>query len=215
MAEKAPALQFAPVPDRGMYPTIEAWADALLATLESSQVAYSAAVNYLSRRIATLEDAGGGGGAVALPFIHLTKSTTQSCGGGNGTATYITWQTQEHIDTGTFTHSTGTNPSRITVDTTGRYQLISTVGLDQDGANRTTFMLRYRINGTTTVTRGTSRGYSRGVGYADASVFLNTEVELTAGDYIEVAVLIDDTDASYTNNTLNTECEVIMRKLET
>lgn len=148
-----------------------------------------------------------------LPYIHVEKTTTQSCGGSNLTETYMTWQTQTHIDTSYYTHDTVTNSERIYVDEAGRYEIKATVGVTQDGGARTTMALRVRVNGTTKVLRGGLRNYSRGSGYGDMSCHLNTELDLSAGDYVEVYTWIDDTDATYTNNTINAECEVIMRKL--
>lgn len=153
------------------------------------------------------------GGGAAAPYCHLTKSGTQDVGGANGTVTYIDWDgTQINVDTG-FTHSTGTNPSRVQVDADGRYQLIATVGIEQGGSARTTSMIEYRVNGTTIVTRGRARNYSRGSGYGDASCNLVTEMDLSNGDYIEVSITVDDSDGAYTNNTINAECELILRKV--
>lgn len=155
-------------------------------------------------------------GATANPtpdFIHLTKtSDTQNIGGANGATTKITWDTQDHIDTAGFTHSTGTNPERIAVDVTGRYSINASVSASNAGANRTTWIISYTINGTEEV-RGSGRNYSRGAAYNGASMHLNTEADLTAGDYIEIMVTIDDTDQNATCNTQDDRCELIMRKI--
>ena len=82
------------------------------------------------------------------------------------------------------------------------------------GANRTTLKSKYRINGTSTVTRGSQYGYTRGSSYGQVSVGQITELDLSASDYIECAIEVDDTDATYTTNTIPAECEFIIRKID-
>ena len=147
------------------------------------------------------------------PYAHLTVSTTQNLGGANGAVSYVDWDgTQLNVDTG-FTHSTVTNPSRVQVDATGRYALTWMVSITQGGSARTTYMSAYRINGTTIVTRGRQRNYSRGSGYGDTSLGMVTELDLTDGDYIEASITIDDTDSTYTSNCIPAECELIIRRI--
>lgn len=155
----------------------------------------------------------GGGGGFTQVAIHLPKDVTQNVGGANGTVTYISWDaTAIKKDTG-FTHEDVTNPTRIQVDADGRYRVTWMVGITQGGSSRTTWMSSLRVNGTTAVIRGRQRNYSRGSVYGDGSVGMDTEIDLTNGDYIECAITIDDTDATYTTNTINAECEVIVRRL--
>jgi hypothetical protein len=149
------------------------------------------------------------------PFAHLTIATSVDVGGPDNTTTYMDWDgTELNKDTG-FTHSTATNSSRIQVDVTGRYQLNWTMTADNTGSARFTLMSQYRVNGATVVTRGRQYNYSRGSGYnAEFGVGMQTEVELTAGDYIELSVEVADTDSvGYVVNTIPTECEVIIRKI--
>ena len=152
------------------------------------------------------------GGGVA-PYAHLTITSTQNMGGANGTVNYVDWDgTQLNVDTG-FTHSTGTNPSRIQVDADGRYSLYWMVGITQGGSARTTFMSALRVNGTTVITRGRQRNYSRGSNYGDTSLGMTTEIDLVDGDYIEVNITVDDADSTYTSNCIPAECELIIRKI--
>ena len=134
-------------------------------------------------------------------------------GGSDGTVHYVNWDgTAINVDTG-FTHSTGTNPSRIQVDADGRYEIKANVSVIQGGGSRTTYMTGLRVNGTTDNLRGRQRNYSRGSSYGDSSTGLNTEVDLSDGDYIEMSVTIDDTDGTYTSNMVNAESEFIIRKI--
>ena len=159
----------------------------------------------------------GGAGGTSLPaetdeFIHLTKSTIQDIGGANANVTYVDWESELSTNDN-FDHDNSTNPSRIEVVAAGRYELKAMISGTQGGSARTTLMTSYRIDGSTIVTRGRQRNYSRGSAYGDLSVGLNTEMDLTAGQYIELGITVDDTDAAYTINTVNAECELIMRKI--
>ena len=149
----------------------------------------------------------------AAPYAHLIISSTQNMGGSNGTVHYVLWDgTAINVDTG-FTHSTGTNPSRVQVDADGRYEIKANVSVTQGGSSRTTFMSGLRVNGSTANVRGRQRNYSRGSGYGDTSTGLNTEIDLLDGDYLEMSITVDDTDGSYTSNAVVSECEFIIRKI--
>ena len=147
------------------------------------------------------------------PYAHLIISSTQNMGGANGTVHYVLWDgTAINVDTG-FTHSTSTNPSRIQVDANGRYEVKANVSVAQGGSDRTTFMSGLRVNGSTVNVRGRQRNYSRGSSYGDTSTGLNTEIDLSDGDYLEMSITVDNTDGSYTSNAVVSECEFIIRKV--
>lgn len=153
------------------------------------------------------------GGATTTPIYAHLQLTAQNLGGANGTVHYVNWNgTQLNVDTG-FTHSTSTNPSRIQVDADGRYEIKCNISITQGGSARTTYMSGLRVNGTTTNFLGRQRNYSRGSGYGDTSTGLNTEINLSAGDYIEVSITIDDSDATYVSNAIAAESEFIIRKI--
>ena len=152
------------------------------------------------------------GGGSSLVYAHL-QLTSQNLGGINGTINYVDWDgTQLNVDTG-FTHSTSTNPSRIQVDADGRYEIKANVSIAQGGTGRTTYASGLRVNGSTTNLLGRQRNYSRGSAYGDTSTGLNTEIDLSDGDYIEMSITIDDSDATYTSNAVAAESEFIIRKL--
>lgn len=145
--------------------------------------------------------------------IQLPKDVQQNVGGANGNVTYISWDATSIIKDAGFTHEDVTNPERIQVDATGRYSIYWNVSAIQGGAARTTLMSHIRINGSSSILRGRQRNYSRGAIYGDLSIGYYTEEELSDGDYIECGVTVDQTDASYTINTINAECEVIVTRL--
>lgn len=145
-----------------------------------------------------------GGGGASAARIFLAQTTNQNVGGANGTEVYWNWQTQTRVDAG-FTHSTGTNPSRIQVDADGWYRIRFIGNAQQTGANRTTLQGIYRINGGTTQRDGTIRSYSRGAGYGNITAGLEHNIQLSDGDYIEVGTRVEDTDAVYTINSIGAE----------
>lgn len=137
----------------------------------------------------------------SVPMIILTKSSTvnQDVGGVNGTEVYWTWD-GEVIKDSEFTHSTVTNSERITVGSGGWYQIRFCGNVHQAGANRTTLMGIYRIDGGTTVDAGTIRDYTRGSSYGNLSPGLDVIIQISANSYIEVGTRVEDTDATYTLN---------------
>ena len=147
-------------------------------------------------------------------FCDLGISTSQDIGGTVGLVTYINWNGTELHKDATFTHSTSTNTSRVTVNATGRYHVKATVNWDNTGANRVTLRTVYRINGGAGQWRFSQSKYSRGSIFGNVqSSDHNFEVELTDGDYIEVGSQVSDTDATYVVDTVPTQCSFIMRRI--
>lgn len=147
--------------------------------------------------------------------VHLSKSSSssQNFSGGNGTIHYVSWDTQDEINND-FSHSTTENNSRIGFNFDGRVSIKSSVGVQQGGSARTTLAIYGRLNGSTVIKRAKHRNYSRGANYGDISLLWDTEVVVEDGDYIEIAVVVDDTDSSsYTRNTFYDECELIVTRI--
>ena len=144
-------------------------------------------------------------------WIRLYKTSSQNIGGANGTATAITWQTQDEIDTAHFTHSTGTNPSRITVDQDGWYDVSAAIGYDNTGTNRANIALVLKKEGTTFFDTTRRYSYSRGTGYGDSGVAINTTIYLSDTDYLEVIAEVEDADQTTAINTVVAGCELIMK----
>ena len=157
-----------------------------------------------------------GSGVDQLPFIHLGKTDSQNCGGSNGDKTNITWQTTISNQYSDYYFNFDGDDHRIFFRSGGRYSINSTVGCTNTGSNRITLMLQYiqsSSTDSTTITRGRSRNYSRGTGYADLSPRIQTENDFASGECIVIQTEIDDTDQSNAVNTNVAECEVILRRL--
>lgn len=151
---------------------------------------------------------------LATPEVQscqLYMTTVQNLGGAVGTATAIDWKAQDYI-TGTYTHSTTTNPSRVTVNTTGRYNIRANIAWENRGGARAVIGVDILVNGVTAKTRGRGMNYSRGINQDDGiSTNINTELALTSGDYIEIIATLDDADSnSYVINTQISGCELIL-----
>ena len=135
----------------------------------------------------------------AVPMVILSKSSTvsQNVGGANGTVAYWTWDGQTKIDS-MFTHSTVTNSERVTINTTGWYEIIFRGSAQQTGSARTTLEGLYRIDAGTAIAGGTFKNYSRGASYGNISAGIHTIIQITAASYIEVGTRVEDSDGTYT-----------------
>lgn len=133
------------------------------------------------------------------PTIILTKSSSasQNVGGAAGTEVWWTWDGEDKKDTG-FTHSNSTNPSRITVTSGGWYRIEFMGNAQQTGSARSTLQGIYRLNGGTTIRKGSIRDYTRGASYGNVSPGLVAVVAVGAGAYIEVGTRVESTDGTYT-----------------
>lgn len=104
----------------------------------------------------------------------------------NGTNVAVDWDQSAYINSGGYTHSTSTNPSRVQVDASGTYRIDCTLTFDSD-QQRTSIMAEARVNGSTLVAGQGATGIILNQNNHDhASVHVGTLVELTDGDYVEI-----------------------------
>lgn len=118
-------------------------------------------------------------------------------------------------DTG-YTHSTVTNPERVTVSTTGTYRISYKVGYIVSATARITPTTGIRVNGVL-VTQTETKGYSRGAAYGDCTTAYSTVMDLTASDYIDLWGDFDQADvtgAAPCTSEID-ECELIVERLST
>jgi hypothetical protein len=161
----------------------------------------------------TIQLTGGYVDGYVKPFVSLLKTDVQDIGGDDTDVTLVTWNVQEHIDP-TFTHDTGSNPSRITINHTGRYSISSVIYGQRQGGDRITLLPGIKIDGGTTDYRGGIRSYSRGISFGKTiTPAVMTERQLTAGSYIEIELLVDQADNPYVVNTGDIDSELIIRKI--
>jgi hypothetical protein len=153
--------------------------------------------------------------AAPRPVTHLISNTSTNIGGPTGSTTIIPWNNQLAHNSTYFTHDTSSNNSRITVVNTGRYEIKASLLADNTGGNRSSIAGRLRVNGVNTIERSTNIAYSRGLTFGNRlTPWVNTELELNAGDYIEfetVCVFSEQTDAV---NLVSGESEFIIRYLD-
>jgi len=96
----------------------------------------------------------------------------------------MTWNTQDIRDTDTFNHSTGTNPSRVTVLVSGWYEVSYSMSYTLATA-RTGIKTNIRKNGNTILLPTSSYGYEYVTGISSNNCG-GVLVQLVANDYIEL-----------------------------
>lgn len=132
----------------------------------------------------------------------------------NGTVTEgqngnLSWQSQTKIDTDTFTHSTSSSNSQVTVKKAGLYHLICNVCYQNTvDSNRSTLEIRVRVNGTNN-DQTTSYDYTRGNLYGDrGQCHISTYLNLSADDMLQIYFNGKDADGGI--QLIGAECEWIM-----
>ncbi|MFC1800574.1 LamG-like jellyroll fold domain-containing protein, partial [Nanoarchaeota archaeon] len=112
----------------------------------------------------------------------------------------IIWATDNLIDTGTYTHSTSTNPHIITVDEAGQYLVALNGAFSSTGARENPRM-NIEVNGVSEPGAWSQTGYIRDYGTdeesSDSLVFM---LDLSANDNITVNMHKDGLDAAAVND---------------
>jgi len=135
-----------------------------------------------------------------IPMIQL-NSTDDSTNmyqdySGVGGGTTIEWDKEEIKDSDFFTHSTSTNPDRITAIYGGRYEIsyIAVFNGDGSGDQRAMPTIKIFVNGSWHTAGGTGARYANNVGYLRRTGGINNVantgqyiIEVDAGDYIQLA----------------------------
>lgn len=116
-------------------------------------------------------------------LISLEKST-QSITGGSWTA--ITWTSEEYKDSDTFTHSTSTNTSEITVLSDGIYIITSNLFIDSMSTGSINYAVY--INGSNTNPGSGWQNHARNLTVNPTKV-----LKLSANDVISIRVYLDST----------------------
>jgi hypothetical protein len=129
--------------------------------------------------------------------------------------TAVNW-TGEAVKGSIFTHDNSTNPSRITVDVDGLYDLNAAITLEYKsttGTLRNTMMGSIRINGTTTLKTRAQNTYLRNAeSNITSTINLHRMLALSAGDYIEImAVEVSNTGVTVDAVADETEIQLIYR----
>ncbi|MBD3238012.1 MAG: hypothetical protein GF332_00005 [Candidatus Moranbacteria bacterium] len=124
----------------------------------------------------------------------LTATQTNSITDPNNfnapSAAQISWS-QNSLDINYFSHSTGLNPERVTVNQNGDYYVALTVPLvNTSGDNRTNVQAQISVNGVIVPEAVTQSSYIRNAsGHTESSLHLAVLLDnLSSGDYLEVSV---------------------------
>jgi len=98
---------------------------------------------------------------VKLPegdFIDLSESTNDNINPASLTA--FNWDTEYEKDTTSFTHSTVTNPSRVTANTSGDFLLLSGLYANPAATANGDYSQGWRLNGGSLIQYGQTGGYT-------------------------------------------------------
>jgi hypothetical protein len=127
---------------------------------------------------------GGGTSSGSYASARLTTAFASNINTAGGTV--IDWDSQKSVNTPPFTHSTVTNPSRVTITEDGTYRIYVNLNFTST-VQRAAPKVQVRLNGTTLFDGTGASGYIRSLsGHNNASVNLTIVEDLQNGDYLEV-----------------------------
>lgn len=144
--------------------------------------------------------------------IHLSKNTaTENIGGAVGTKVLILWD-EEPVKQPGFVHSTSSNTSQIQVENTGRYGVIVNIVGVNGAVAGVQIKMYIKKNGSEYLYESTAYDYAIGTNWR-VHLRISSEIELKAGDYIEVETYVVQTGAGQAVTTSAAECEFIVRRI--
>lgn len=172
------------------------WQDALPLDIEEDDVIIASGINTLNFQGAVnVVDNGNNKSTVTVSqsssvenVIQLSSTSTQNVNVLSSTVE-IPWDVTIFKDDTAFSHSTTTNPSRITVLHNGIYEINYMFSIVNDDNQRKTVRSRLLKNGTTYIDGSSSYSFTYSK-FDDKSTHVSSSflVELNSSDYIEVMV---------------------------
>ena len=172
------------------------WEEALPLDVEEDDVVIASGINTLNFQGAVVViDEGSNKSTVTISeasfveeVIQLSSTTTQDVN-DLITPVNIPWDVELFKDATAFTHSTSTNPSRITVLHDGIYEINYMFSIENQDNQRKTIRSRLRKNGSSYINGSNSYSFTYSK-FDDKSTHVSSSflVELTTNDYIEVMV---------------------------
>lgn len=142
--------------------------------------------------------------------ISLTTSVAKDIG---TTASDIEWNTQDHIDSGSYTHSTTVSNNSITVLSDGTYSISMNAAHNNTGAARATVYTKIQVNNID-IPQSYDSQYSRGQIYStNLSTDANLVLDLLANDVITVEAGVEDSDAVYVIDRIPAQCSITIMKV--
>jgi len=149
-----------------------------------------------------------------VPVLRLSHSAIINLQIAEGSTEVLPWDTQDAIDTDTYIHDTVTNNSRIYVNVSGIYLIKWDVFAVSAGANRLSWESRLRIDGVAQDI-GRRKNYSRGSLYGSGiNAEQNIEVSLTAGQYIEATIYVQDAEQTSAVNSIAASQNLVVKKID-
>lgn len=144
-------------------------------------------------------------------YLNITKSSlTENV--NQTTAQAIRFDSEISKDS-IYTHSTSTNPERVTVTEDGIYIIKANIGFNNTGAQRVAIRASVYKNGTE-ITQTRASAYNRGSTFGDDTNFsIGTILDLNASDYIELYAVREYADQTNAANTVVSDCELTMLRV--
>jgi hypothetical protein len=147
------------------------------------------------------------------PLVQIVNSTDYVTGSlAQGTTRWIEPGGALAPETDYFDNVTG-QPTRIEVKKAGRYRVAARYTFQGSVNSRASCYMVVRINGLITLSRGTIVGYTRGTVYGPATAGIDTAIGLSAGDYIELGFVVDDSDATNTYTLLAAHSQLTLEMI--
>jgi len=155
----------------------------------------------------------------ALAYCNLNKTSVTediNVDGDTEAKVPIKWDNTVY-KSATYTHSTDTSTTdtrqKVTVTSAGLYMINVTLGHDNNNNTRIGPNISIYKNGTE-ITETRASSYGRGQDYGDQKAMqINTVLQLSANDYLEVYAWCPYAQHSQAVNTIVGECEFVMTRL--
>ena len=124
----------------------------------------------------------------------------------------INFTTQNELDSGSFSHSTVTNPDEITLSSAGRYLVTYNVGVD-NSSNRTSITTNLALNGTA-VPQSYDYVYLRDANDTDEGTATNmTIINASASDILTLEWGATGADSAHSTQTISARTAITIVKL--
>ena len=159
-----------------------------------------------------------GGGGTADPVFYRNNITANPTGLNSNTDQVVEWTGQSELKSSTgISHSVFTNPGRITVTQDGEYDVYSSLYFQTTSSTqRAQLRLSIYVDGVLVPEAGMGQGgYARGVTTSLRGMsHINSLVQLTAGQYIEIRVKGDGLVNASAVNVIGPQSIIKVTKLQ-
>ena len=149
--------------------------------------------------------------AVSIKRVILKTTINQ-----NAQSTHeLQWDSQDYIDSDTYTHSSSINNHQITIISGGIYNIVAQATYDNTGVDRTNTFSRIKINGIV-LDDSYHKAYSRGLAYGRYITHMaNKTISLSASDIVTFEVGPQEMDQTTAVNKIVNDASLTILKVST